>query len=83
MQFFTYKYAGEIHESGAEHFADRGCVGYRVAMGDGLTMIIAQAGMRAAQNKIVWVQFHGPGEIVYAHELVQAIGEGIEVIFFN
>jgi hypothetical protein len=78
MSCFVYKYEGVIHESSVAHYIESGCDKYKVELADGLSIVVAQAGMRTDENKIIWVQSHITEEVEYAHDLVQAIGEGIE-----
>ena len=41
--------------------------------------IILRAGILNRQNKMIWVQSVQHGEPVWPHELIQALGEGIEI----
>ncbi len=79
MQPFYYHYRGEIKDSSAVLYSDNGHLRYLVSLGE-LWVTIAPSGFTDTYGKIIWVQSNKPGEIVQPHELVQAMGEGIEMI---
>jgi hypothetical protein len=78
MQLFTYHYMDEIRKSVAYSFLENGRPYFRVLINDGLECTIASSGIPDPENKTIWVQSHKPGETVLAHDLIQALGEGIE-----
>ena len=78
MQVFRYQYQDETCESDAVMFLDRSFTYYRIKMGDGLECTIASSGVRGPDNKTIWVQSHKPDEKVLSHDLIQALGEGLE-----
>ena len=41
--------------------------------------IILKAGFQTRNDKLIWVQIVQHGELVWPHDLIQAMGEGIEV----
>lgn len=50
---------------------------YRIQIGEHFSVIVP-SGFPGPNNSIVWVQSHKGNETVLDHELVQAIGEGVE-----
>jgi len=75
---FTYQYKGETIESLFAISVDKGDVRIKVKLTTDLWFTIAPFGFTAPGEKIIWIQSNKEGEIVQPHELVQAIGEGIE-----
>lgn len=78
MQAFVYNYNDESLRASATQMLDdcQGC--YLIKMNDEPKFTIAPSGIPGPENKTIWVQSHKPGEKVWPHELVQALGEGIE-----
>jgi hypothetical protein len=68
----------EIRKSVAYSFLENGSPYFRVVISEGLECTITSSGIPGPENKTIWVQSHKPGETLLAHELVQALGEGIE-----
>lgn len=66
----TYQSSVEYYKEGADHR-------YRVQVGNNFSVIVP-SGFPGPGNRIIWVQSHKGDETVLAHELVQAIGEGVE-----
>jgi hypothetical protein len=81
MHSFTYKHKGILHEAIAEHYLDGGYNRYRVSLPDGLVFVVAPMGMKSLNGKIIWQQSNKSGEVIQPHDLVQAMGEGLEVIY--
>ena len=79
MYRFVYIYQGITYESSAEYFKDGSHKRYKVMAPDGLAFIIGRFGIPGVNGKIIWVQSNKPGEVMQPHDLVQAIGEGLEV----
>ncbi len=77
MEPFTYQYQGKTIDSVAEYFCVEGNHRYRVKIND-INYLLAICGWRGPNNTILWVQNVKPGDIVQPHDLIQAIGEGIE-----
>ena len=78
MPHFTYKYNGIKYKSTLEHFLKDGHDHYRVTAPDGVEFVMAPADSLTANGQIVWDQSNIMGEIIQPHDLVQAIGEGID-----
>jgi hypothetical protein len=77
MKPFTYQYTGQIFQSAVDHYMDGINHRYRVQIGE-IYSVIVPSGFPGPDNSIVWVQSHKADEPVLKHELVQAIGEGLE-----
>jgi hypothetical protein len=77
MKDFTYEFKGRTYEAAVEYFFDRGDHRYRVKFNDTI-IVLAICGWRGPNNMILWLHALKPGEIEQPHDLVQAIGEGIE-----
>lgn len=77
MNPFTYQYGGETFQSSVDYYMDGKDHRYRVQVGEHYPVIVP-SGFPGPNNSIVWVQSHRSNEIVLEHELVQAIGEGVE-----
>ena len=78
VQPFQFKYKDQIHDALAIHFTEDGYNRYKITF-DGGVAVVAPAGIHnSTTNAIIWVQSHGPGDVVYPHELIQAIGEDLE-----
>jgi len=77
MKPFTYHFRGETFQSAAEYYKEGADHRYRVQLGE-IFSVIVPSGFPGPNHSIVWVQSHKDDEIVLDHELVQAIGEGME-----
>jgi hypothetical protein len=77
MKPFAYHFEGVTYQSTVEYFKEGSDHRYRVQVGNGFSIIVP-SGFPGPNNSIVWVQSHKGDETVLAHELVQAIGEGVE-----
>ena len=77
MKPFTYHFKGETFQSSVEYYMDGRDHRYRVRAGEQFSVIVP-SGFPGPNNSIVWVQSHRGNETVLDHELVQAIGEGVE-----
>ena len=78
MYPFTYQYKDETFESLYALSVEKGDVRYNVKLRDTWFTIVALTFPTVPNNKIIWHQSHKDGELVLSHDLVQAIGEGIE-----
>ena len=78
MQLFTYHFNGVILKSVAYSFLENDFLFFRVIISEGSECTIASSGIPDTENKTIWVQSHRSGETVLAHDLIQALGEGIE-----
>ena len=78
MYPFTYQYKGETFESHYSFSAEKGDARYQVKLPYAWYTIVALEFPRLPDNKIIWHQANKDGEIILPHDLVQAIGEGIE-----
>jgi hypothetical protein len=78
MQTFRYYYNDETYESEVMMFLDGSFTYYQLKMSDGLECTITSSGIRCPENKTIWVQSHKPDEKVLSHDLIQALGEGLE-----
>ncbi len=78
MYPFTYQYKGETFESFYALSLEKGDARYQVKLQDAWFTIVALAFPRLPDNKIIWHQANKDGEIILSHDLVQAMGEGIE-----
>ncbi len=77
MQPFTYQYKGETFESLYALSVEKGDARYKVKLQDTWFTIVALT-FPMPDNKIIWHQSNKEGEIILSHDLVQAMGEGIE-----
>ncbi len=77
MPNFSYSYQGQTHNASAEHFLEGGHHRYLITLDNGSEFALAPIGI-PSKNGIIWGQSNKPGEVIYAHELVQALGEGLE-----
>jgi hypothetical protein len=78
MEPFTYQYKGESYNSHAAYIVDGSCKLYHVTSGNGLEFNIEPSEIPAPNGKIIWVQSNKTFEKIQPHELVQAVGEGLE-----
>ena len=79
MRSFTYQYKGETVESLWAASVENGDLRYRVKLGIELWLTIIPTFVAGTDKKIIWLQSVKEHEIVQPHDLVQAMGEGIEV----
>jgi len=77
MYPFSYQYKGETFESFYALSLEKGDARYQVKPQDAWFTIVALA-FPMLNNKIIWHQSNKDGELILSHDLVQAIGEGIE-----
>jgi hypothetical protein len=77
MKMFRYNYRGEIRQSEVEYYMDCGAHRYRVITQTGNCVIVPLA-FPGPNGITLWVQSVKPGETEYPHDMVQAMGEGIE-----
>jgi hypothetical protein len=78
MKMFRYNYRGEIRQSEVDYFMDRGGHRYRVVTQTGSCVIVPLA-LPGPKGITLWVQSVKPGETEYPHDMVQALGEGVEL----
>ena len=78
MRPFTYQYKGETVESLWAFSVENGSLRYKVKLGIDLWFTIAPLQFPGPDNKIIWHQSNKEHEIIQPHDLVQAMGEGIE-----
>jgi len=78
MYPFTYQYKGETFESLYALSIEKGDARYQVKLQNTWFTIVALNFPRLPDNKLIWHQANKEGEIILSHDLVQAIGEGIE-----
>ena len=78
MQPFTYQYKGETVESLWSVSLEKGQLRYKVKLSDILWFTIVPLTFPSTGEQIFWHQSHKDGEIIQPHDLVQAMGEGIE-----
>jgi hypothetical protein len=77
MKPFTYQFRGENFQSAVVYYMEGHDHRYRVQTKEGFSVIVP-SGFPGPNHSIVWVQSHKADETVLDHELVQAIGEGVE-----
>jgi hypothetical protein len=78
MRSFTYHYKGETVESLWAVSVENGDLRYKVKLGTDLWFTIVPTFITSPSDKIFWLQSNKEHEIVQPHDLVQAMGEGIE-----
>ena len=78
MRSFTYQYKGETVESLWAVSVENGDLRYRVKLGTDLWLTIVPTFVTSTAEKIIWLQSNKEHEVVQPHDLVQAMGEGIE-----
>ena len=83
MQMFLYNYNDESLRASAALMVDECLGGFRVKMNDEPEFTISPSGIPGPENKTIWVQSHKSGEKIWPHELVLALGEGIESAEIN
>ncbi len=79
MRSFNYQYKGETVESLWAASVDGGDLCYKVKLGTDLWLTIVPTFIKSPGDKIIWLQAVKEHEIVQPHDLVQAMGEGIEI----
>ena len=76
---FTFTYHDQNHPAVVEFFSHYSNDRYRIRLATQEEFVIAPAGFRDRNNRVIWLQTTGHGE---SHEqpsdLVQAIGEGLQ-----
>jgi hypothetical protein len=77
MQRFSYSYQGQIQEAFSEHFTENGYNRYLITLSNGSSLVITPAGIPGSSG-IIWLQSTQREDIVYSHDLIQALGDGIE-----
>jgi hypothetical protein len=78
---FTFTYQ-EIDCSGLFVNSDKGKGWIKVIFFDH-SAIISPTGIRSKNNRKIWVQNIQTGESVWPHDLIQAMGEGIEIRYIK
>ena len=79
MRSFNYQYKGETVESLWAASVENGDLCYKVKLGTDLWLTIVPTFISSSGDKIIWLQSVKEHEIVQPHDLVQAMGEGIEI----
>ena len=79
MRSFTYQYKGETVESLWAASVENGDLRYRVKLGTDLWLTIVPTFVTDTTARIIWLQSVKEHEIAQPQDLVQAMGEGIEV----
>jgi hypothetical protein len=79
MRSFTYQYKGETVESLWAVSVEKGDLRYKVKLGTDQWLTIVPTFVTSPSDKIIWLQSNKEHEFVQPHDLVQAMGEGIEV----
>ena len=77
MEKFTYNYQGVTHESEVEYFWEKGSHKYRVKLSTGYHALVAVP-YPGPNNTTLWTMSLKPTDLELSHDLVMAIGEGIE-----
>jgi hypothetical protein len=77
MISFTYTYHNRECKGNYLH-SEKGYGWIKVFFYDH-SAIILRAGIQTKENKMIWVQTIQHGEVVWPHELIQALGDGIEL----
>jgi hypothetical protein len=77
MTPFSYTYH-EKEGKGYYIHTEKGYGWIKVFFNDHSAMIL-KASIQNRHNKMIWVQIVQHGELVWPHELIQALGEGIEI----
>jgi hypothetical protein len=73
---FSYTYHGQESKGNFIH-TEKGYGWIKVFFFEHSAFIL-KAGFLNKQNKMIWVQIVQHGELVWPHDLIQALGEGIE-----
>ena len=76
---FTYQ---EVNCNGLFLNSDKGPGWYKVIFYDHSTIMLP-TGLRAKNNRRIWVQNVQTGDAVWPHELIQVMGESIEITINN
>ncbi|HEY1869912.1 MAG TPA: hypothetical protein VGG71_02585 [Chitinophagaceae bacterium] len=77
MQLFSYTYQRQAQDANLKHYTENGYNRYRITLLNSAKLTIAPVGIPGSSG-MIWVQSYKPGEIVYPHDLIQALGDGIE-----
>ena len=76
MNSFSYFHNGKPHKASFSPYVREGYDRYKVTLDDGTSFVMARFGI----NPRFWLQaVQQKDEINYPHDLVQAIGEGLEL----
>jgi hypothetical protein len=79
MKDFIYHYQGTTYMAAVTPYTNQeGYFRYRVMFDKSKGVIIGHAGVRGLNNQLLWVQELRNGIIEEPHELIQAVGEGLE-----
>jgi hypothetical protein len=78
---FVYRFQGTEHESKVRAYLKDGNDRFIVELPDGRTCVIAAAGLRGEKGKILWCQVNTCYEKIESYDLLQAMGEGLELLF--
>jgi hypothetical protein len=78
MYPFTYQCKGETFESLYAISLEKGDLRYKVKLRDVWFTIVPLTFPPTNEKKILWHQSNKDGELILSHDLVQAMGEGIE-----
>jgi hypothetical protein len=76
VQSFQYIYKDQVQDASADHFTENGYNRYKISFEGGYA-VVAPSGIPGT-GTVIWVQSNQPGDTIYPHELIQAIGEGLE-----
>jgi len=76
MTPFSYTYHEKEYQGNYMH-TEKGYGWIKVYFFDHSAMIL-KAGIQNRYDKLIWVQIVQHGELVWPHDLIQALGEGIE-----
>ncbi len=79
MQTFIYTYNSVKFQAKYELFLEERKSTFIITLANGETLIIGPAGWLTKESRTIWVQFLGLEDKKYDYELVQAIGEGMEL----
>jgi len=79
MRSFTYQYKGETVESLWAVSVEKGNLRYKVKLDGDRWLTIIPTFVASPTDKIIWLQSNKEFETVQPHDLVQAMGEGIEI----
>jgi hypothetical protein len=80
MREFNYQNKGETVESLYAISVEKGSLRYKAKLGSDLWFTITPLDIPGPDNKILWHQSNKDGEPILPHDLVQAVGDGIEAL---
>jgi hypothetical protein len=81
MKSFTYLYKEDTVESLYALSSEKGDIRYKVKLNDVWFTIVPLDFPRYPDGRIIWHQDAlAEGELMLAHDMVQAMGEGIEAL---